>query len=105
MKSRATWHSRRHRKARGVDRIALHFTPTSSSWTNLVERFFRDLTVDVVRDGSFASVGELVEAINACLAERNLDPKRCVWRKSGERILASIRRARQALAAANVNAL
>ena len=38
------------------DRIVLHFTPTSSSWLNLVERFFRDLTEDVVREGSFASV-------------------------------------------------
>ena len=105
VKSWATWHNRRHRKAHGVDRIALHFTPTSSSWMNLVERFFRDLTVDVVRDGSFASVGELVEAINAYLAEHNLDPKRYVWRKSGERILASIQRARQALAATNANSI
>ncbi len=103
VKSWATWHNRRHRKAHGVDRIALHFTPTSSSWMNLVERFFRDLTVDVVRDGSFASVAELVEAINAYLAAHNLDSKRYVWRKSGERILASIQRARQALAATNVN--
>ena len=50
--------------------------------------------VAVVRDGSFASVGELVEAISTCLAAHNLDPGRCVWRKSGEWILASIRRAR-----------
>ncbi len=99
VKSWATWHNRRHRKAHGVDCIALHFTPTSSSWMNLVERFFRDLTVDVVCDGSFASVGELVEAIHAYLAAHNLHPKRYVWRKFGERILASIRGARQALAA------
>ena len=92
------WHNRRHRKAHGVDRIACHFTPTSSSWMNLVERFFRDLTVDVVRDGSFASVAELVAAINGYLAEHNLDPKRYVWRQSGEKILARIQRARQALA-------
>ena len=42
-------------------RFHLHFTPTSSSWLNLVERFFRDLTEDVVREGSFGSVRELVE--------------------------------------------
>ena len=104
VKSWTTWHNRRHRKAHGVDRVAMHFTPTSSSWMNLVERFFGDLTQDVVRAGSFASVRELVDAIDAYLAEHNLEPKRYVWRKSGERILASILRARQALAAAqNVN--
>ena len=101
VKSWIGWHNQRHRKAHGVDRIACHFTPTSSSWMNLVERFFRDLTVDVVRDGSFTSVAELVEAINGYLAEHNLDPKRYVWRKSGEKILASIQRARQALASAS----
>ena len=103
VRSWVDWHNRRHRKAHGVDRIALRFTPTSSSWMNLVERFFRDLTVDVVRDGSFASVGELVGAINGYLAEHNLNPKRYVWRKSGERILASIRRAREALEECNDN--
>jgi hypothetical protein len=41
-------------------RFMIHFTPTSSSWMNLVERFFADLTEDVIRAGSFASVGELV---------------------------------------------
>ena len=71
-------------------RFHLHFTPTSSSWLNLVERFFRDLTEDVVREGSFGSVGELVTAMEAYLAERNLAPKRYVWRKKGEEILAKI---------------
>ena len=103
VKSWIDWHNQRHRKAHGVDRIACHFTPTSSSWMNLIERFFRDLTVDVVRDGSFTSVAELVEAINGYLDEHNLDPKRYVWRKSGEKILASIQRARQALASASIN--
>ena len=83
VKSWIQWHNQRHRKAHGVDRVACHFTPTSSSWMNLVERFFRDLTVDVVRDGSFTSVAELADAINGYLAERNLDPRRYVWRKSG----------------------
>ena len=58
-----------------------------------------------MRDGSFTSVRELVGAINAYLEEHNLNPKRYVWRKSGEQILASIQRARQAFSeAANVNA-
>ena len=99
VKSWVEWHNRRHRKVHGVDRVALHFTPTSSSWMNLVERFFRDLTQDVVRDGSFGSVRELADAIETYLAERDLNPKRYVWRKSGEAILDKIRRARQALEA------
>ena len=78
-------------------RIHQHYTPTSSSWMNLVERFFRDLTIDCVRDGSFESVRELVTAINTYLSERNLAPSRYVWRKSGEEILAKIQRARIAL--------
>lgn len=77
-------------------RFHLHFTPTSSSWLNLVERFFRDLTEDVVRDGSFKSVNQLVEAMETYLAERNLSPKRYLWRKKGEEILAKIARARAA---------
>ena len=96
VKSWIKWHNQRHRKAHGVDRVVLHFTPTSSSWMNLVERFFRDLTQDVVRHGSFTSVRELVEAIDAYLAEHNLNPKRYVWRKSGQEILAKIQRAREA---------
>lgn len=103
VKSWIEWHNRRHRKAHGVDRVALHFTPTSSSWMNLVERFFRDLTQDVVRDGSFTSVRELAGAIETYLAERDLNPKRYVWRKSGEAILDKIRRARQALEACQNN--
>ncbi len=54
--------------------------------------------MDVVRDGSFTSVAALVEAINGQLAGHNLDPKRYVWRQSGAKILASIQRARRALA-------
>lgn len=77
-------------------RFHVHFTPTSSSWLNLVERFFRDLTEDVVREGSFQSVGQLVRAMETYLAERNLAPKRYVWRKQGEEILAKISRAQAA---------
>jgi transposase len=52
-------------------RFKSHFTPTSSSWMNLVERFFADLTEDVIRTGGFSSVSELVRDIEAYLAERN----------------------------------
>jgi len=76
----------------------LHFTPTSASWLNLVERFFRDLSQDVVLPGSFASVGELTDAIWAYLAARNLKPQRYEWRAEGKAILEKIRHARETLA-------
>jgi transposase len=79
-------------------RFHLHFTPTSSSWLNLVERFFRDLSQDVVLPGSFTSVRELSAAISDYLAERNLHPARYVWRASGQSILEKIQRAHEALA-------
>jgi transposase len=79
-------------------RFHVHFTPTSSSWLNLVERFFRDLTEDVVREGSFKSVRQLVRAMETYLTERNLSPKRYVWRKQGQEILAKISKARAAQA-------
>lgn len=79
-------------------RFHMHFTPTGSSWMNLVERFFRDLTEEVVREGSFESVKELVKSIETYLMERNLQPKRYVWKKQGEEILAKIYKARAVLA-------
>lgn len=80
-------------------RFHLHFTPTASSWLNLVERFFADLTADVVREGSFGSVPALVSAIEAYLAARNLAPKPYRWRAKGADILAKLQRARQSLPA------
>lgn len=91
------WRNDRYRKAQGIDRIVLHFTPTSSSWMNLVERFFRDLTVDCVRDGSFGSVAELIKAMETYLAERDLNPVRYQWKAEGAAILEKIQRARAAL--------
>lgn len=78
-------------------RFHLHFTPTASSWLNLVERFFADLTADVVREGSFGSVPALVSAIEGYLAERNLAPKPYRWRAKGAEILAKLQRARKSL--------
>ena len=78
-------------------RFNMHFTPTSSSWLNLVERFFRDLTEDVIRAGSFASVKELIDDINAYLVERNANPRPYKWTAKGEAILEKIQRARSAL--------
>lgn len=79
-------------------RMHLHFTPTGSSWLNLVERFFRQLTDDVIRDGSFASVTELITAINVHLAHHNLKPTPYRWRADGAAILSKIHRARAATA-------
>lgn len=84
-------------------RFHLHFTPTSSSWLNLVERFFGELTQEVIRDGSFSGVRALVQDIESYLAERNLNPKRYKWKAKGEDILRKIQRARQALEAQQAN--
>jgi transposase len=75
-------------------RFKMHFTPTSSSWLNLVERFFADLTGDVIRAGSFTSVNELVRDIKAYLAERNANPKPYKWKAAGAEILSQINHAR-----------
>ena len=84
-------------------RFHLHFTPTSASWMNLVERFFRDITEDVIRRGSFRSVKELVESILRYLAEHNTAPTRYVWKADGEEILRKINRARKRLADSSQN--
>ena len=77
-------------------RFNMHFMPTSSSWLNLVERFFADLTGDVIRAGSFASINELVRDVKAYLAEGNANPKPYKWKAKGAEILAKIKHARAA---------
>src|SRR3954447_9976436 len=77
-------------------RFHIHFTPTGSSWLNLVERFFADITQDAIRDGSFSSVRQLIVAIEEYLTLRNEEPKRYQWRAKGEEILEKLQRARQA---------
>ena len=67
-------------------RFHLHFTPTSASWLNLIERFFADLTQEVIREGSFDSVRALVADIERYLADRNLMPKPYKWKATGEAI-------------------
>ena len=78
-------------------RFHLHFTPTSSSWLNLVERWFRDLTDKALRRGVFQSVPDLIVAIEAYLQANNNDPKPFIWTASAETILAKVRRGRVAL--------
>jgi len=78
-------------------RFHFHFTPTSSSWLNLVERWFRELTDKAIRRGVFRSVPELIAAIEAYLAAHNNDPKPFVWTASADDILEKVRRGRVAL--------
>lgn len=78
-------------------RFTVHFTPTSASWLNMVERFFRDLTQKQLRRGVFHSVEELIASINDYLGQHNADPKPFIWTKSASDILEKVTRARQAL--------
>ncbi len=78
-------------------RFHLHFTPTSSSWLNLVERWFREITQKRIRRGSFASVKELLAAIQEYHDEYNRAPKHFVWTKSADMILAKIESCKAAI--------
>jgi len=78
-------------------RFHLHFTPTSSSWLNLVERWFRDLTDKRIRRDSFQSVPELIAVIEDYLAQSNQNPHIFVWTAPAERILAKIAKCKEAL--------
>ncbi len=78
-------------------RFHLHFTPTSSSWLNLVERWFREITDKAIRRGVFPSVPDLVSAIENHLNAGNDDPKPFVWVASAESILEKVSRGRVAL--------
>jgi transposase len=78
-------------------RFHLHFTPTSSSWLNLVERWFRDLTTKRIRRGSFASVSALVAAIEDYVAQSNQKPHVFVWTAAVDTILAKIAKCQEAL--------
>jgi transposase len=78
-------------------RFRFHFTPTSASWLNMVERFFRNLTEKSVRRGVFHSVKDLVEAIEEHIRVHNLDPKPFIWTATAKDILEKVRRGRRTL--------
>lgn len=78
-------------------RFIMHFTPTSASWLNMVERFFRDLTQDRLRRGVFTSVPDLIEAINQYIAVHNKKPKPFVWTAKANDILEKVMRANRQL--------
>jgi transposase len=78
-------------------RFHMHFTPTSASWINQVERFFGRITEDRIRCGVFKSVAELEAAIQQYLDHHNADPKPFVWTASATAILEKVARGRQTL--------
>ena len=78
-------------------RFHLHFIPTSSSWANMVERFFGELTDKAIRRGVFHSVPDLIAAIERYLETHNENPEPFVWTATAEQILVKVRRGRLAL--------
>ena len=78
-------------------RFHIYFTPTSSSWLNMVERFFRDLTQNRLRRGIFRDVEELITAIGDYIDKHNDNPKPFVWTAKASDILEKVKRARKAL--------
>ena len=75
----------------------MHFTPTSASWVNLVERFFRHITEERIRRGVFRSVDELKVAIQEYLDHRNANPKPYHWTAKPEAILAKVAKVKEML--------
>ncbi|MGH3500042.1 MAG: IS630 family transposase [Nocardioidaceae bacterium] len=75
----------------------LHFVPTSSSWLNLIERWFKELTDKRLRRGVFTSVAELVDAITVWAEHWNSEPKPFIWKASAEDIIAKVQRGRATL--------
>lgn len=78
-------------------RFHMHFTPTSSSWLNLVERWFREITDKRIRPGTFTSVARLQAAIDSYIQTHNQNSQAFIWTSGVENILAKVRRARQVL--------
>jgi transposase len=75
----------------------LHYTPTSSSWVNLIERWFKELTDKRLRRGTFTSVADLTAAITTWAQHWNDNPKPFIWKATAEDIITKVRRGRQTL--------
>ena len=86
-------------------RFHVHFTPTSASWLNMVERFFRDITTERLRNGVFRSVPELTTAIKEYIALHNKNPKPFIWTAKAQDILAKVIRANSRLSSKQNEAL
>jgi transposase len=78
-------------------RFHVHFTPTSASWLNMVERFFRDLTTNRLKRGIFRDLEELIMAVGDYIDRHNLNPKPFIWTASARDILEKVTRARKSL--------
>ena len=78
-------------------RFHFHFTPTSASWLNMVERLFRDLSERALKRGSFSDVNDLIGGITEYVNQHNENPKPFIWTASANDILAKVKRARTAL--------
>jgi transposase len=78
-------------------RFHIHFTPTSSSWLNLIERWFREITDKRIRRGTFRSAEQLIQAIMDYIQQHNRSPKPFVWTAKADEILAKVQRARKVL--------
>jgi transposase len=90
-------HSKVQRWLARHPRFHMHFIPTSSSWLNIIERFFRDITTKRIRRGSFTSVEELQKAIHDYIEEHNQNAKPFIWTAEADKIIAKVGRARLAL--------
>jgi len=90
-------HAKVQRWLKRHPRFHVHFTPTSSSWLNMVERFFRDLTQKRLRRGVFRDVEELITAIGDYIDGHNKNPKPFIWTAKANDILEKVKRARRTL--------
>ncbi len=86
-------------------RFHVHFTPTSASWLNMVERFFRNLTTDRLRRGVFHSVPDLIQAIQGYVEAHNENPKPFIWTAQAKDILQKVIRANKRLSSKQNDAL
>jgi transposase len=78
-------------------RFHMHFIPTNSSWLNLVERWFREITDRRLRRGTFHNVEQLIQAITTFIADHNAAPQSYVWTAKADEIPAKVQRARNVL--------
>jgi len=95
------YHTHKHEKVqrwlKRHRRFHMHFIPTSSSWLNLIERWFREITEKRIRREAFGSVPELIDVITDYIAKHNENPRSFTWTAKAEDILEKIRRARTVL--------
>jgi transposase len=90
-------HAKVQRWLKRHPRFHVHFTPTSASWLNMVERFFRDLTQNRLRRGVFRDVEELIMAVEGYIDRHNENPKPFIWTAKANDILEKVKRARKSL--------